>query len=208
MRFSEDRIEKLTCSDGIQRDIHIWEPDKPRALFLTIHGAMDHGGSYIFPALYFKEHNMATVAYDQQGHDKQKKAHISKFEVFLDDVELMIAWVKEHYPGLPIFILSHSMGGLIATHFGIRRMEEDPLIKGFIISAPYFVNAVKASWILKKLAGILSALTPKMAVPIEDLLIHLTHDDEVYKRHRQDERDHIRADKVSARFANELLKAQ
>jgi len=208
MRFSEDRIEKLTCSDGIQRDIHIWEPDKPRAVFLTIHGGMDHGGNYILPALYLKKHNMATVVHDQHGHDRQEKVHIPNFEVFLDDVELMIAWVKEHYSGLPIFVLTHSMGGLVAAHFVIRRLEEEPLIKGFIMSSPYFVNAIKAPWIVKKLAGILSALTPKMAVPIEDLLVHVTHDEEVYKRHRQDERDHIMADKVSARFANELLKAQ
>ena len=208
MRFSEDRIEKLSCSDGIQRDIHIWEPDKPRAVFLTIHGGMDHGGSYVLPALFFKKHNMATVAHDQQGHDRQKKVYIPQFEVFLDDVERMIVWVKEHYLDIPIFILSHSMGGLIATHFGIKRLKEDPLIKGFIMSAPYYVNAVKAPGIVLKLAGLLSVLTPKMTVPIEDLVVHLTHDKIIYKRHREEEKDHIKADKASARFANEMLKAQ
>ncbi len=208
MRFSEDRIEKLTCSDGLQRDIHIWEPDQPQAVFLTIHGGMDHGGNYVLPALFFKKHNMATVAHDQQGHNKQKKVFIPRFEVFLDDVELMIDWVKGHYSGIPIFILSHSMGGLVATHFGIKRLKEDHLIKGFIMSAPYYVNAVKAPGIVLKLAGLLSALTPKMAVPIEDLVLHVTHDETIYYRHREDEKDHIKADKVSARFANEMLKAQ
>jgi len=208
MRFSEDRIEKLTCSDGVQRDIHIWEPEKPRAVFLTIHGGMDHGGNYILPALYFKENQMATVAHDQHGHNKQKKVYIPRFEVFLDDMELMVDWVKKHYPGLPIFILSHSMGGLVATHFGIRRLKEEPLIKGFIMSAPYYVNAVKAPWIMYKLAGLLSFLAPKMTIPIEDILPNVTHDEEIYKRHREDERDGIMANQASARFASELLKAQ
>ena len=208
MRFSEDRIEKLTCSDGIQRDIHIWEPDKPRAVFLTIHGVMDHGGNYVTPALYFKNHGITTVAHEQHGHDLLEKVHIPNFEVFLDDVELMIEWVKQHLPELPIFILGHSMGGLIATHFGIRRLEEDPLIRGFIISSPYYVNSVKAPWIVKKLVGILSALTPKMAVPLEDFMPYVTHDEVIYKRHRQDERDHVKTNKISARVANELLKAQ
>ena len=208
MRFSEDRIEKLTCSDGIQRDIHIWEPDKPRALFLTIHGVMDHGGNYVTPALYFKKHGITTVAHEQHGHDLQEKVHIPNFEVFLDDVELMIEWVKQHYPELPIFILGHSMGGLIATHFEIRRLEEDPLIRGFIISSPYYVNSVKAPWIVKKLVGILSALTPKMAVPLEDFMQYVTRDEAIYKRHRQDERDLVKTTRISARVANELLKAQ
>ena len=164
MRFSEDRIEKLTCSDGIQRDIHIWEPDKPRAVFLFVHGGMDHGGNYKTPALYFKKHGIAMTAHDQHGHDMKKKAHIPAFEVFLDDLELMLKWVKEHYPDLPVFIISHSMGGLITTHFGIWRFKGDPLVKGFISSSPYYVNAVKVPLIMKKMAGVLSAVAPRMKV--------------------------------------------
>jgi len=208
MRFSEDRIEKLSCSDGKMRDIHIWEPEAPRAVFLTIHGGMDHGGNYVLPALYLKKHGFATVAHDQHGHDRQRKVYIPSFEVFLDDLELMLDWVKESYPGLPFFILSHSMGGLIATHFGIRRFAGDPLFRGFITSSPYYVNAIKTAEIVKKMAGLLSVLTPRMAVPIEDLLPNVTHDEAIYKRHREDEKDGIMAAKASARFASELLKAQ
>jgi len=208
MRFSEDRIEQLTCSDGIKRAIHIWEPQKPRAVFLTVHGGMDHGGNYVNPGLYLKEHGFATVAYDQHGHDMKRKVYIPRFDVFLDDLELMLEWVKRSYQDIPIFILSHSMGGLITTHFGLRRFKGDPLVKGFISSSPYYVNAIKTPKIMEKVAGLLSVLTPKMAVPIEDILVHVTHDDTIYKRHREDEKDGIMAEKASARFASELLKAQ
>ena len=208
MRFSEDRIEKLTCSDGIQRDIHIWEPQQPRAVFLTVHGGMDHGGNYVNPGLYLKEQGFATVAHDQHGHDMKRKVYIPRFEVFLDDLELMLEWVKRSYPGIPIFILSHSMGGLITTHFGLRRFKGDPLVKGFISSSPYYVNAIKTPKIMEKMAGVLSVLTPKMVVPIEDILVHVTHDEEIYRRHREDERDGVMAEKATARFAAELLKAQ
>ena len=208
MRFSEDRIEKLTCSDGVQRDIHIWEPGKVRAVFLTVHGGMDHGGNYMNPALYLKKKGFATVAHDQHGHDKKRKVYIPRFEVFLDDLELMLEWVKGNYPELPIFILSHSMGGLIITHFGIRRFAGDPLVRGFVTSSPYYVNAIHTPKIVEKLAGLLSALFPKMTVPIEDILMHCTHDEVIYKRYREDEKDGIMANKASARFAGELLKAQ
>ncbi|MCK4992314.1 MAG: alpha/beta hydrolase [Bacteroidales bacterium] len=208
MRFSEDRIEKLTCSDGIQRDIHIWEPESIRAVFLTVHGGMDHGGNYINPALFLKEHGFVTVAHDQHGHDMKRKVYIPRFEVFLDDLELMLEWVKRNYQEVPIFILSHSMGGLITTHFGLRRFKGDPQVKGFISSSPYYVNAIKTPKIMEKLAGLLSVLTPKMAVPIEDILVHVTHDETIYRRHREDEKDGIMAEKASARFASELLKAQ
>lgn len=208
MRFSEDRIEKLTCSDGIKRDIHIWEAPKPRGVFLTIHGGMDYGGNYLNPGLYMKEQGFATVAHDQHGHDKKRKVYIPKFDVFLDDLELMLEWTKNEYPGIPIFILSHSMGALVAAHFGILRFDGDPRVKGFISSSPYFVNAIKTPKVVEKLAGVLSALTPRMAVPIEDILVHATHDKEIYKRYKKDEKDGIMAEKASARFASELLKAQ
>jgi lysophospholipase len=208
MRFSEDRIEKLTCSDGVQRNIHIWEPDRPRAVFLTVHGGMDHGGNYITPALYLKEKGFATVAQDQNGHDMKRKVYIPGFEVFLDDLELMLKWVKQNYVNVPIFILSHSMGGLIIAHFGLKRFEGDPLVKGFITSSPYWANAIKTPKIMERLAGILAVLTPKLKVPIEDVRGHVTHDKEIMKRQRQDELDGIMASGASARFASELLKAQ
>lgn len=213
MRFSEDRIEKLRCSDGKERNIHIWEPDTPKMVFLTVHGGMDHGGNYGLPALFFMEHGIVTLAHDQNGHDHHGPDHPTKviipnFDVFLDDLDLMVDWVKEHYAGLPIYILAHSMGSLIVTHYGLRRMKEDQLIKGFILSSPYYVNAIRTPPIMLKLAGILSAIAPKMTVPIEDLLPNVTRDKEIYKRHRKDEADGIMATHVSARFANEMLRAQ
>ena len=213
MRFQEDRIEKLDCSDGKQRKIHIWEPEKPEKVFLTVHGGMDHGGNYCLPALYFKEHGIATVAHDQQGHDHHGPDHptrvmISRFDVFLDDMDLMLVWVKEQYPGLPIYIMSHSMGGLIAAHYGIRRLGEDPGVRGFISSSPYFVNAIKTAPIMVKLAGFLSVVVPKMKLPIESFLDQVTHDQDIYQRHLKDEAEGIMAKECSMRFGSELLRAQ
>ena len=208
MRFSEDRIEKLSCSDGIQRNIHIWEPHKPRAVFLTVHGGMDHGGNYVTPALYLREKGFATVAHDQHGHDMKRKVYIPRFDVFLDDLELMLEWVKRNYVGVPVFFLSHSMGGLIIAHYGLKRFKGDALVKGFITSSPYWANAIKTPKIVEKLAGVLAVLTPKMKVPIEDVRDHVTHDKEIMKRQSEDEKDGVMASGASARFAAELLKAQ
>ena len=61
---------------------------------------------------------------------------------------------------------------------------------------------------MEKLAGVLAVLTPRMKVPIEDIRDHVTHDKEIMKRQREDERDGIMASGASARFAAELLKAQ
>jgi alpha-beta hydrolase superfamily lysophospholipase len=169
---------------------------------------MDHGGNFMETGLYFRERGIAVVAHDQQGHDRQEKVYIKRFDLFLDDLDLMLEWVKEHYSGLPVFMVGHSMGGLVATHYGLTRVNEDPRIRGYILSSPYYVNAVKTPKIVEKLAGLLAALAPRMTVPLEDIRGYVTHDEGVFQRQEKDIRDKIMANKSSLRFGNELLKAQ
>lgn len=213
MRFSEDRREKLTCSDGKQRNIHIWEPDTPRMVFLMVHGLMDHCGNYILPALYFKGKGIATVSYAQHGHDHKGPDHptkvsITRFEALVDDLELMTRRVAELFPGLPVFILAHSMGGLVATHFGIKNQDSGSVVKGFILSSPYYANAVKVPRIMLTLVGFLARLVPGMIVPTEDFKSVVTHDQEVFDRQRKDEQEGLVVSRVTTRSGNELLKAQ
>ncbi|HYD97302.1 MAG TPA: alpha/beta fold hydrolase [Noviherbaspirillum sp.] len=208
MRFSEDRLAKLRCSDGIERTIHLWEPVQPRAVILAIHGGMAHAGDYVTPALWFREHGIATVSYDMCGHDRKKRVDIPGFHNFLDDGELFLQWAKASYPGLPVFVMGHSMGALIATHLGLHRFPRDPGIQGFILSSPYYVNAIKVPALLVKLSGLLAKLFPTMKVPLASLTGLLTHDEAITRRHFEDERDNTRATEVTMRFANELQLAQ
>lgn len=208
MRFSEDRLEKLLCSDNVERDIHIWEPTDAKAVFLAIHGGLAHGGDYVTPALYFKQKGIATVSYDMVGHDRKQCVHISRFEQFLDDGELFLQWVKAQYPGLPIFVMGHSMGGLIATYLGLKRFTADESVKGYILSSPYYANNVEFPSLLMAISGFLSRFLPKLKVPLEDFTDSLTHDSAITQRHREDEKDFIRASRITCRFAVELTRAQ
>lgn len=208
MRYSEDTLATLLCSDHIQRSIHIWAPKDPKAVILAIHGGMAHAGDFVTPALYFKEHDIATVSFDMCGHDGKKRVDIPGFSSFLDDGVLFLKWVKNTYPGLPIFVMGHSMGALIATHLELGQFAQDTDIKGVIVSSPYYINAIKVSPILQTLAQTLAKLIPKMKVPLEHLTHLLTHDETITARHLADERDNIRATEVSFRFAASLITAQ
>lgn len=208
MRFSEDKLAPLTCTDGVQRSIHIWQDQNPKAVILAIHGGMAHAGDYVTPALYFRPHGIATVSFDMHGHDGKKRVDIPGFETFLADAALMLQWTKANYPGLPIFIMGHSMGSLIATHLGLGRFANDTDIKGFILSSPYYVNAVKVPKIMLALSGVLAKLFPTAKVPMEAVTDLLTHDKTITARHYADEKDNTRASEASFRFATSLLGAQ
>lgn len=208
MRFSEDKLAQLTCTDGIPRTIHIWQDQNPQAVIFAIHGGMAHAGDYVTPALYFRPHGIATVSFDMHGHDGKKRVDIPGFETFLADAALMLQWVKQNYPGLPIFIMGHSMGALIATHLGLGRFANDADIKGFVLSSPYYVNAVKVPKVMLALSGVLAKLFPTAKVPMEAVTDQLTHDPVITARHYADEKDDIRASEASFRFATSLLGAQ
>ncbi|WP_232429399.1 alpha/beta fold hydrolase, partial [Noviherbaspirillum autotrophicum] len=169
---------------------------------------MAHAGDYVTPALYFREKGIATVSYDMIGHDRKKRVDIAGFDSFLNDAELFLQWVKRNYTGLPIFVMGHSMGALIATHLGLDRFAGDHDIKGFIISSPYYVNAIKVPQLLVSLSTVLAALFPKMKVPLASMTNVLTHDPIITARHFADEKDHVRATEVTFRFAHALQQAQ
>ncbi|WP_295997663.1 alpha/beta fold hydrolase [Rugamonas sp.] len=208
MRFSEDRLAGLDVGGGVARTIHVWEPAAPRAVLLALHGGMAHAGDYVTPALYFRGHDIATVSYDLCGHEKARRVDIPGFDVFLDESTLLLQWVKTHYPGLPIFVMAHSMGALIATHLGLGRWRDDSAINGYILSSPYYVNAIEVAPLLLAVSGVLARLLPRMKVPLASQTHLLTHDAAITARHYADERDHTRATEVTVRFGHALTQAQ
>ncbi len=208
MRFKEDRLTTFSASDQVQRSVHIWSPQQPRAVILAIHGGMAHAGDYVTPALYFRDKGIATVSYDLCGHGQLARVDIPSFEVFLRDTEIFLVWTRAQFPGKPIFLMGHSMGALIAAHLELGRFANSPDIQGIILSSPYFVNAVRVPKLLIALSSVLAKLLPKAKVPMESLTESLTHDPAILARHRADEKDNIRASEASFRFAAALLSAQ
>ncbi|RJP85188.1 MAG: alpha/beta fold hydrolase [Desulfobacteraceae bacterium] len=207
MRFSETKMDVLRTKDGLDLDIHIWEPEKTEAVIMAIHGGLAHAGDYVTPALYFKEKGIATVAVDLRGH-KQEKTYVDSFDQFLEDTAEFLQWTKTRYPKIPLFVMGHSMGGLIATHFGIKYAANDARIKGYILSSPYYENAIKVNPVMIPLVKMFGKIIPRAVIPGPDLTELLTHDETITSRHRKDEEDGIRSKKATMRFGAELLKAQ
>ena len=208
-RFLEDHIEHIEFGDKVRRKIHIWAPDNPQRIFVAVHGGMAHGGDFVMPGRHFRELGYATVSMDLRGHGEKKRVYIPSFEVFLDDLEIMIEWTRSRFPQKPMFMIGHSMGALILTHYGLRRLTDtETHIKGFVLSSPYYSNVIKVPKIMQQLSGILSAVAPKANLPIEDFTDFLTHDINITARHHADAADNLRARQASIRFGSELLKAQ
>jgi alpha-beta hydrolase superfamily lysophospholipase len=175
-------------------------------VLLALHGGMAHAGDWVTPALYLREHGYATAAYDLCGHGQGPRADIPDFDIFLEESALFLDWIRSAWPGLPVFVIGHSMGGLIATKLGLRLPPG--AVAGFVLSSPYYVNAIPVAAPLRAAGAVLERLAPTMKVPLASLTDVLTHDPAITARHHRDEASGVRASEISVRFGQALQRAQ
>lgn len=204
---AEDRVLELPFADG-NHTVRFWDAARPAAVIVAIHGGMAYSGDYATVGAYFRDAGATTVSFDLTGHGRKKRIDIPAFEVFLDDVTRMLAWVRSTWPGLPVFLMGHSMGALIATHMEISGRLSTFGIRGVVLSSPYYANAIPVSPLVIRLSRVLAALFPTAKVPMASLTDWLTHDTAIVSRHKEDEKSQRRASEASLRFGRSLLEAQ
>lgn len=110
-----------------------WLPREPRAVVVVVHGYGEHSGRYEHVGTRLAQRGFATHAYDHLGHGRSSGArcHVRRFDDYLDDLEDVLARVRGEHPGLPLFVLGHSMGGLVTAALA---RERHPDVAGLVTS--------------------------------------------------------------------------
>jgi len=131
---SASRIDYGTNRKGNRQTRRQWLTAKaPRGLVLMIHGIAEHSGRYEAVGAQFAAAGLGAVAIDQRGHGTTEgtKGYVETFEGFLDDVEDQITQMKTL--GVPVILLGHSMGGLVAAAYAISDRPSPDLL---VLSGP------------------------------------------------------------------------
>ncbi len=169
----------LEAVGGVRLHYRAWETAAPRAALMVLHGLAEHAGRYQSLGESMASNRISTYAVDLRGHgtSEGRRGYVSRFEVFLQDVERFRREVQGLIdPSCPIFLLGQGMGGLIA----LRYLEElESAVRGAIILAPWLATALPMPRLKSTMAAFLSRLLP--ALPLRASLPpgDLSHDDEV-----------------------------
>lgn len=160
-------------------------PEGARAAVLLLHGYGEHGGRYRRVIERWARKKLATAVPDLRGHGWSAgvRGYCDRFSDFHEDVDDMIAVLRERAPGVPLFGFGHSFGGLIAATYALGHPGA---FQGIVLSSPYFGLALQVPG-AKKLAGqIASHLLPKLALPSGLQGKDLTHDETIARLYDTD----------------------
>jgi len=183
-----------------------WISQASKATVCIIHGVGEHSGRYEEVAQYLVENNVSVFTFDLQGYGQSegKRGHIDSFSWFIEDVESFYTFIQ---PSIPtpkkIFLLGHSLGALIATHFGIHNTNMP--FKGIILSGPPFkIISIPAWW--NRVGILLASVLPALTFQETSIQLNtLTHDKNKIESFRTDPYRHYYR---SFQFIKEYFRAE
>lgn len=154
-------MDSFQHSDGLQ--IYHWPVSEPRAVVLIVHGLGEHAARYAHFSEYLNSNGFAVIAADLPGHGLSAgvRGHILDFEEFRQAVLKSYSTLRECYSDAPVFLLGHSMGGLISTSL---LPTEQALFKGAVLSGAALKMTAPPAALVQAILRVLAALTPTLRV--------------------------------------------
>jgi alpha-beta hydrolase superfamily lysophospholipase len=176
----------------------------PRALVGIVPGYADHAARYAHVMELWAERGVGSVAIDLRGHGRAAgpRGYVARFDEYLDDVAELARLLEDRGHGAPLFLMGHSMGGLVAA---LSVLAAPRSWRGLLLSAPYFGLAMEVPLAKRIVGRVASRLAPRLALPSHLRGADLTHDP---ARAQEYDRDPRVFPTVTARWFREATKAQ
>jgi acylglycerol lipase len=165
MKHTEGTIAGLK---GLQLHYEAWLPDgNIKAVIIVVHGLAEHIGRYQNVVNFLVPRGYTIYGIDQRGHGKSQgiKGYVDRFSDYITDLKTFFDLVRKENPDKKIFVLGHSMGGLVVVLYAIEYQQG---LAGMVVSAPLLIRGSSISAATVVMAKIISAIAPKMGVAVLD----------------------------------------
>ncbi|RIY03354.1 alpha/beta hydrolase [Aureimonas flava] len=171
----------LDSPTGAALTVRARNPDTaPEAVVLVFHGLAEHSARYDRLMGELGTLGFATYAHDHRGHGSTtaQDAPLRRFgsrnglRKVVRDCQAVRELAQREHPGLPLFVLGHSMGGAIALHYarrfagglsgclvwnaglrfgwqerlGVASLRVEKMLKGSDVASQAFARATTDAW--------------------------------------------------------------
>jgi alpha-beta hydrolase superfamily lysophospholipase len=119
--------ETFQGTGGLKIFFRSWRPTgSPRGVIVICHGVNSHGGQYLWPAQQFAASGLAAYAIDLRGRGKSggERFYVDDVAEYVSDVAQLIGIAKSRDPGLKVFLLGHSAGGVVSCSYTLDNQAE------------------------------------------------------------------------------------
>ncbi len=181
-----------------------WLPQgEPKAILLIIHGLAEHSGRYANVVNHFVPMGYAVYGVDHVGHGKSSgtRVYVERFGDYTDTLKTYFDMVRHWQPAKPVFLVGHSMGGLIGA---VYLLDHQAKFTGAVLSGPAVKIQDDVSPAFIFVGKVISVLMPKMGV-IRLEAEGVSRDPAVVQAYVNDPL--VYCGKVTARLSAELVKA-
>ena len=154
--------ERVQSAGGVQIYLRSWRPaGKPRGVVVICHGVNSHGGQYLWAAEQLLAGGLSVYALDLRGRGKSDgpRFYVDSVADYVSDVATVIQLAKSREPGLPLFLLGHSAGGVVSCTYTLDHQAE---LAGLICES--FAFKVPAPDFALGIIKGLSAFAPRLPV--------------------------------------------
>jgi alpha-beta hydrolase superfamily lysophospholipase len=194
---------KWKSRDGLEMYARGWKPDAPKAVVVLVHGHGEHVNRYNHVAEAFTQAGYAMQGFDLRGHGQSagQRGHTPAYENLMDDIADFISDAQKRYPGLPVFLYGHSMGGNQVINYVLRSPN---VLKGVIATGPWLKLAFDPPAAQVLVVKALNSIAPSFSLASGLSQASLSRDPEVVSKYAADPLVH---NKISPRLYSSIYKS-
>lgn len=178
-----------------------WQPSEPpRAVIALVHGLGGHSSLFTNVVDCLLAHTYGVYGIDLRGNGRSpgQRGYLDRWDDFRQDVQAFLQLIASQNPGIPCFLLGHSMGGAVVLDYALRFPAG---LQGVIVTAPT-LGKVGVSPIKFAIARLLSQVWPTFSLSTGLDLSTGARDPAILARY---DSDPLRHHQGSARLATEYL---
>jgi acylglycerol lipase len=119
--------QETLAGDGGALFVRSWLPAAaPRGVLVLCHGFNSHSGYYAWVGAQAAAAGLAAYALDLRGRGQSagERFYAESLDDYVADLHVLTAAAAARHPGLPLFVLGHSAGGVTACLYALEHGED------------------------------------------------------------------------------------